>query len=113
VKLPGTYQLPSEMTINDLLALAITEPDADLRRVRPDTVIRKSRAVTIPRKEKMTVYLSGAVAQPGAYQVQKGTSLQELLKQVKLAPQADVERIKGGRKLKSNELIEIPYRKVL
>lgn len=113
VKLPGTYQLPFEMTVNDLLALAITEPDADLRRLRRDTVIRKSRAVTIARKEKMTVYLSGAVASPGAYQVLKGTSLKDLLKQVELAPQADVERIKGERRLKNNELIEIPYRKVL
>lgn len=113
VKLPGTYRLPFEMTLNDLLFLAITEPDADLRRLRRDTVIRKSRAVTVARREKMTVYLSGAIASPGAYQVLKGASLKDLLKQVELAPQADLERIKGERRLKNNELIEIPYRKVL
>ena len=113
VELPGTYHIGSEMTLGALLELAKVYPTADLSKLRLDSVIRKSRMVVVKEKEQITVYLTGAVKKSGALKVAKGTTLEQLLKSTELDDQAHVEAINGKRKLKENELIEIPFRKVL
>lgn len=110
VHFPGTYQLVNEMTIGTLLKLAMVKPDADLGKMRLDTVIRKTRLVYVKEKAQITVYLTGAVKNAGAVKVNKGTTLEELLKTIDLDEDAHLEAFKGKRKLKENELIEIPFK---
>lgn len=113
VSLPGTYHLPQEMTLGALLELAKPLPEADLGKWRLEAPIRKGRLVVVKEREQITVYLSGAVKNEGAVKVMKGTTLEQLLQNTELDAQADVGAIKAKRKLRANELIEIPFRKVL
>lgn len=113
VLLPGTYNLPQEMTLGTLLELAKPLPEAELSKWRLEAPIRKGRLVVVKEREQITVYLSGAVKNEGAVRVLKGTTLEQLLQSAELDAQSDVGALKGKRKLKANELIEIPFRKVL
>lgn len=54
------------------------------------------------------VYLCGAVQSPGAYQVEPGTSLKDLLKKCPLSHSADRKKVPFKKVFYSPEAIEIP-----
>lgn len=50
VKYPGVYRLPSKMPMSDVLILAETLPEADLRRFKLNGSVNKSRVINVPFK---------------------------------------------------------------
>lgn len=109
VAYPGSYRLPSEMTMQDVLALAQVEAGADLRRFNLNAAVRRGRIINVPARHMITVHLKGAVSKPGAVSMPKGAHLEELLNMVEFKPEADRQWLRKKRKLKADEIIDVPY----
>lgn len=107
---PGVYHLSSSISMRDLLAIAQVNEDADLRRYNIDQVIQRGRIVNVPSRGVLTVHLTGAVKNPGVIQMPKGSSMQDLLAVVELEDQADRKFLEKKRKLKADEIIDVPYK---
>jgi len=108
VQFPGIYQVPSEMTMKDVLEMAQVSNEADLRRFNLDRSIGKARSINIPTKPMITIYLKGAVKRSGAISVPKGFRLQDILELDIFEENADKMVLKKKRKLKEGERINIP-----
>lgn len=108
---PGHYQLPLGATIGDLLTLAQPLPSADLRRINRQTKLRDERSLIIQELPTNTLYVQGAVIQPGPIIVPKGTTLGQLLQKITLAPDADTSKLKNSKKLRDHQTIDIPFMK--
>jgi hypothetical protein len=62
-------------------------------------------------EQEIEIIVEGSVEKPGIYRMHKGDTVKELLEQIQLAPDADLKRIKMGRKLHQGQLIRIPQDK--
>lgn len=113
VQFPGVYRLSNEMKVVEILALSEVSEEADMKKIRLESRLRKNRILSVPFKEMITVYITGAVKSGGSVKIEKGSTVSDALKMVELDEQADVDAIKRGKRMKENELIEVPFRKVL
>lgn len=50
VEIPGRYHVKKGMTVEEVLALAKPQPDADLRRIKLDSKILRRRTIKIRKK---------------------------------------------------------------
>ncbi|PZW01398.1 MAG0490 family ComEA-like DNA-binding protein [Metamycoplasma auris] len=64
---------------------------------------------TIKQDEYVTVNITGAIKYPGNYDVKKGTTYLELLKDATLKINADLNKIDKTKKIEKNEKIFIPF----
>ena len=108
---PGHYQFPADATVGDLLILAQPLPSADLRRINRQAKLREGRSLVIQELPTNTLYVQGAVIEPGPVIVPKGTTLDQLLQKITLAPDADIDKLKSSKKLRDRQIIDIPFKK--
>lgn len=108
---PGVYRLFAPVAMKDLLSIAEIRSEADLRRFHMDQAISHGRVLNVPVRVMITIQLSGAVKNPGLIQVPKGTSVEDLLAIISLKEHADAKVLKKKRKLKADEVINIPFLK--
>lgn len=105
---PGKYTLNKGSTLQDLFAEAIPLPTADLKVFKTSRKLREGQNIYVPREELVTVYLQGAVKQPGAHQFPKSTRWIDLKDKDLFATNADLKSLEKKRKLKAEEVISIP-----
>lgn len=65
----------------------------------------------IPETNTITVFVSGAIENPGKFEIQKGTRIADLKGTIKLLPQADGRILNKKRILKHLETLTIPEKK--
>ena len=59
-------------------------------------------------KEKVLVYIKGAVKYDGQYELPNGSIMQDLLSEAEALPNADLSKVKLKSRLKDNQKITIP-----
>lgn len=69
-----------------------------------------SHASSDPPVTVLEVKIQGAVEKPGIYRLPLDSSVQELVDQAKLLPQADLSQIKWRRKLQQGQTVRVPER---
>lgn len=55
VQNPGVYKVPRDSRLKDLLALAVTLPNANLNRIKPDSKLRQGQRINIPAYKERKV----------------------------------------------------------
>lgn len=58
--------------------------------------------------QEISVWIEGAVDKPGAYQIKRGATLQDVLALVKVKDDADLRRLKFHKKVRNGQVIKIP-----
>ena len=106
----GALRVKRGSTIREVIDIAKPTPDADLSKLKMTSKARKGQIVKVPKLVLFTIYLEGAVKQPGALKVPKGTRLEDLQTLVAFAPEAKIEVLQKKRRLKDGEIIRIPGR---
>lgn len=87
VKLTRKYPAPAEMTLDLERYIKFGDPTANVE-IQPDDV------VLVPARQMMTIFVTGAVARPGALTLQEGSTFREAILQAGgLLPNADNSRI--------------------
>ena len=109
VRYTGTYRLPPGMLMSDILNFADPLPNADLRRYKLETPLNRSRMINVPLRTMIKVHVKGAVKGPQVIEVPKGTRLEELIEKVIFAENANLNVLKKKRKLKADEIIDVPF----
>lgn len=105
---PGSYKAPTGTLLQDIVKNAQPLGDADLRRIKPSTKARNGQIVNIPVKPKIRVTIEGAVVSAGEIEIPVGTTTDELISYILPTEDADLSKIKKGRRLRQNDKIVIP-----
>jgi SLBB domain len=113
VKHSGIYKIPSGMLMRDFLQLADVSPDADLRRLSLDRPLKRARLLNIRIRDKIKVYVRGAVKNAGAFLLPKGSMMSDLLGIVELETGANARFLNKKRHLKSEEVLDVPFENTL
>lgn len=85
----------------------------EVRTERPETLsaVQPEKAPT-EKKKRITIYISGAVQEPGLYQVPPGIRFQEALAEAGgVTEEADLTRVNLARKCKDGSQINVPFLK--
>lgn len=106
----GALRVNRGATIREVIDIAKPTPHADLSKLKMASKVRKGQIVKVPKLVVFTIYLEGAVKQPGALKVPKGTRLEDLQTLVAFAPEAKIDVLQKKRRLKDGEIIRIPAR---
>jgi hypothetical protein len=104
---PGIYRLPQGSTQKDLLTKIKPKPNADLRKLKGRAKLYNGQEIEIAELPLITVYLEGEVENPGPIHISEGSSLQDLMKEIRFKPGADKAKIQKKRKLKDQETIVV------
>jgi len=107
VQFPGTYVLPKGADMARLLQRARPHPEADVKSLCDGSKLRDGQVVNVRKKAMITVYLQGAVANPGALRLSKGAKMGDLRKKALLLEDADISSLQGKRKLKDGEVVAV------
>lgn len=105
---PGLYHFPKAIPMQEVLELAQTTPEADLRRYKRDQLIKRSRSVIVPAHKMITVYIEGAVKDPKPLRIPHGKSMSDLISLITPAENANLKVLEKKRRLKDGEIIVIP-----
>lgn len=105
VEHPGAYKIKRGSKIQSLLDLSKPLPEANLNKVKPQMKLKNGQRVHIPTKKMITIFLSGAVTNPGPYTVPKGTKWIDLLKIVSFSLEADLKSIKKKKLLQDQDVV--------
>lgn len=108
VKKPGEYTLKKNSLLAELLELAEPLPEADLRLLKRNKKIKDGQHLYVPLKALITIYIEGAVEQPGPLKIWKGTRFNELKSKINLQETADPKFFNKKRYLKDQEIIKVP-----
>lgn len=107
VEFPGTYPAERGATMQEVLHFAKPDANADLKKLPLTKKLRDGQTIKVPAKEYITIFVEGAVEQPGALKVAKGAKLEELIELIAFAPGADLDKLKRKRRLKEGETIKV------
>lgn len=107
---PGTYVVPSLITLDEVLRLAQVKPEADLRRFQLDRPIKRGRTLNIPTREMISIELNGVFNPPKKITVPKGSKVEDLLNLIDFPKDADLKPLQKKRKLKPDEVIIVPLK---
>lgn len=101
--------LPYGMQVSDLLARITLAPEADTSKLVLEERLKGQRLFIIPTKGKMTLYITGAVKEPGIIYLPEGLRFNQLKQYLALADDADVGIFHRRRRLLcEGETIYIP-----
>lgn len=103
---PGAHNIPKGSTIQDLLVVVQPLPEADLTHLILEKKLKNHQKIQIP-KTTITVFLEGAVIQPGPLTLPTGSRLESLIDTIAFEDHADLKSLKKKRKLKDGETIFI------
>lgn len=109
---PGSYELKKGTRLKELLELAQAHSEADLQSMNLEARLRNNQVVKVIAQNWITVHVEGAVAEPKELRLKLGTTLIELSEQIVLLPEADSEKLQRKRRLKDQETIVIPVKKI-
>jgi hypothetical protein len=111
VKNPGTYTFKKGATWGDILALAAPLLEADLRKIKMERKLKHEQTIQVRFKSMLTIYVEGAVVEPGAIEVPEGTQLKDLFQYTQFLPHANLELLEKKRRLKDGETIYVQNKK--
>lgn len=111
VESPGIYSVEKGAKIEDVLVKAKPAVNADLKKLIPTKKVRDGQTIKVPTLELITIYLEGAVKQPGAKLVPKGTEMEDLLSLVEFKKDADLAKLKRKKRLKEGEIVKVQHEK--
>lgn len=109
VRKPGSYHMAKGAKMAELLALAEPLAEADLRRMNSAAPLRTGQVVHVAGRPQITVYLDGAVKEPGALSVSRGTRLSDLSERDLFHRDADPKALQRKRPLQDQEVVYIPF----
>lgn len=102
-------ELASGVQVSDLLARVKLTPEADISKLVLEQRLKSEGHFIIPTKGKMTVFISGAVKQPGIIYLPEGLRFNQLKEYLALADDADIGVFHRRRRLLcEGETIHIP-----
>lgn len=107
VSKPGVYVLKKGTALQELLNRAETTPEADLSRMKKSNKLKNGQYIHIRKKTMITIYIEGAIENPGPLFVPKGTLVKDIQDKVILLPEANPKKLKAKRRLKDQEHIII------
>lgn len=109
---PGLYEFSPKSTVGDVLKIAQLHPIADTSQLHTRRQLIDGQVIRIPEKKWITIYVEGAVLEPGPLQIFSGTRCQELVGQLDFTPDADINNLKKMRRyLKEGEVVRVPKKK--
>lgn len=109
---PGVYRMPLSASLKDVLDQAELLPSADQSKLKWNRKLRHEQTIRIPERTWITIYIEGAVTQPGSLQILSGTRGQELADQLDVLPEADLKALRKKRQfLQQGDTITIPIKK--
>jgi len=111
VQNPGVHHVSRNATMQDVLDVAIAASEADLRKINPHSKIRKGQLIKIPKREMITVELTGAVKEQKTVQMPKGSALEDLASLDLFLDEADLVKLQRKRRLKDGEVIDVKCKK--
>lgn len=111
VEKPGLLTLKRGSCLQDALLMTSPLPEADLKGLKLKKALRDGQVIRVPRKRLITIFLEGAVQNPGPLQVWEGTKREELLTQIAFLPEADLKSLKKKQKLNDQEIVIVTLRK--
>lgn len=109
---PGEYTLKKGATIKELLALAIPLPEANLKGHKTNRKLRQGQKIEILPKPMITVFITGAIENPGPFQVREGTLSKDLEPLLILKPEANLKSFQKKKPLKDQDTIHISQKKI-
>jgi protein involved in polysaccharide export with SLBB domain len=111
VQQPGGYQLRDGSKVKDLVQVAGLLPDSDLDSLDLERPLRSREHVRLPVLHWITVYVEGAVAEPGAVTLPEGVTMGDLLKRLTLTEQAQTRNLRRRQLLADQQTVVIPRRR--
>lgn len=110
---PGSYQVPTDARVKDVVALADPLPEANIQALKATSKVRNGQVINVPIKEMLQIKISGAVAagQSAKVKVPRGTRLNELGKYIAYDEEADIAKMDRKRYLRNSEEIDVPYKR--
>lgn len=109
---PGSYQVPVEARIKEIVALAEPSPEADLKGIKATSKVRNGQVINVPAKEMIEIKVSGAVkGKAQTVKIPRGTRLNELEAYVAFDGKADIAKLDRKRYLRNGEEVVVPYKK--
>jgi hypothetical protein len=110
VAMPGEYSFPAGICLEKILKKAKPKKFANLSIFDKKEKIFTSKKLFIPKLEKITVFIGGAVKNPGYYEFPVGSKLLDLKEKVDFIEPNDKSRklFAKNRMLKHGERVIIP-----
>lgn len=109
---PGVYRMPLNASLKDLLDQAELLSSADQSKLKWNRKLRHEQTIRVPERTWVTIYVEGAVMQPGSLKILSGTRGQELADRLEVLPEADLRALRKKRQfLKQGDTITIPVKK--
>lgn len=102
-------EFPHGMQVSDLLARVKLTPEADLSKLVLEQRLKNGGYFIVPTKGKMTLYITGAVKEPGIIYLPEGLRFNQLKQYLALADDADIGIFHRRRRLLcEGETVHIP-----
>lgn len=109
---PGQYRLPLHSTLKDLFEQVEPLPSADLSQISWRRRLHHNQTIRIPKRQTITIQVTGAVEHPGTFEILSGTRYFELADQLAYLPDADLKAIRRRRGfIQSGQCIDVPFQK--
>lgn len=105
----GVIEVAKGCSVRDLLEQVRPLAGAKVKRLRPESSLRQGQVIEI-LIPKVRVEFSGALTRPVTLQVNKGITVDEILFQLPLHPDADLDAVRGRILSRSGQKIKIPVR---
>lgn len=105
----NALELPHGTQVADLLARVKLTPEADISKLVLEQRLKNEGHFIIPTKGKMTLYITGAVKEPGIIYLPEGLRFNQLKQYLALADDADIGIFHRRRRLLcEGETVHIP-----
>jgi len=108
---PKTIPAPRGATVDEVLSQVVCLADADFQEVDGARQLLKDEIVVVPYRDRLTLYMRGAVQEERVLVVERGARAREILSQVVPTKEADVQRFLRRRKFINGTVIDIFPRK--
>jgi cell division protein YceG involved in septum cleavage len=100
----GSIKVKKGARLGDVINISGPLQHADLSEVNRSKILKEDQMILIPDKKMITVFLEGDITPRGAYQVEKGTTMQQLYRQ--LSKEISLTK-RQDRVLKNEEVVKI------
>lgn len=107
VQKPGSHKARRGMRLRQILDQVGLTKNSDIRRLRLESKVRNGQVIKVPAYTMITIYVDGAVEIPGAISIRKGSSVEDLIPLIKFQENANIEKLRRKRRLKSGETIKV------